>query len=338
VPNLSGIVYDPTQLARKPYSLWECPGYRELIDDDGWAVERTYECQWSEAAASIIWLRGFSYNGAGGLRRTPPAQDPYRPWLYCTKAELVDPQGVPLQDPGMQILGIGGNTIIPATVYAEKSHGAGVDVFSDGMAKIRAQFRSLPYVVRNDTQQALLSAEEEEGELGRYVERVPKYAIQGIPLLNVVKAAASTAAALKFVYNQAPVPEAGVLLMPTQSWHYIWHDVPFYPSAAIQSIMGRINYTYFDGLVGFPLHPPGTLLCQAPEIKTKRNVLGQVVFDVVWILDYRPQGWNYFPTAAGAFALATFGGGPPANDSSNLVFKEAPFELLFAQDISVALV
>ena len=330
----SGVVYDATKIASMPATLAECDGYRErLSDNDGWIVERSYQCQWSDVAAAMQWLRGYSRAspGGGGISRITPAQDPYRPYLYCTDAQLVEPEGAPLQDPGTTFSVTEINTetgeeeeatnYIPATVWAEKQG----NVFSDGMAKLKATFRTVPYVVRSDLQMANSADAQFQGELCRYVERVPRYAIQGIPLASIAKASQ-----LYFVGTTTLVPEAGVLLMPTQSWRYTWHDVPFYPSTAIESAVGRINKDPFDGVAGWPLFPAGTLLCQAPEIIMKRNASGAAAFDVTWILDYRPQGWNYFPTGAAGFALATFGGLPPAPDGSNLVFKPAPFGILFS--------
>lgn len=341
--NNSGIEYDTTKLTSMPASLAETDGYKEhLSEEEGWVVERTYFCQWADAANAMQWLRGYSRATPSGISRITPAQDPYRPWLYCMRAELVEPMGVALQDPGLtfsETLVSEGDGVteevatkyIPGTVWAEKQYQDG-DRFSDGMAKIRATFRGVPYVIRNDTQQALLEQQELAGELGRYTERRPRYAIQGIPLINIARNGQ-----LIFVGSKTPqtpkgilVPEAGVLLMPTASWLYTWHDVPFHPSAAILACQGRVNLKPFDGLVGFPAFPAQTILCQAPEIHTKRNASGAVSFDVTWTLDFRPEGWNSFPTANATFALATFGGDPPAPDGSNLVFKPADFGLLFA--------
>lgn len=315
----SGIVFDPTKLLNKPESLWECDGYREhLSDDEGWVVERSYECNWSDVANAMQWLRGYSRASLTGIARVTPAQDPYRPWLYCMRCELIEPQGVPLQDPDMPLA--------PATVWAEMAgmqHGLmGGGKFNDGKAKLRATFRGVPYVMRSDAQQSLSL----QTEIARYVERVPRYAIQGIPLANV---GTGKNGQLFFVGTKTLVPEAGVLLMPTASWIYRWHDVPFYPTKAIGACMGQVNSDSFDGVSGWPLFPPGTLLCQAPEIHMQRNAAGQAAFNIDWILDFRPQGWNFFPAADGQFKPATFGGGPPALDGSNLVFKPAKFSQLF---------
>lgn len=218
-----------------------------------------------------------------------------------------------------------GRQPLPGMIYAELSGpgpiGQGVaGNFSDGVATLRVTYRQRPYVVRNDQQ----NAANPQGELGRYVEREPKYAIQGIPLYSIAKQGQ-----LYFVGTTTPVPEAGVMLVPTVSWRYTHWDLPYYPSAAIAACVGCINRETFDGVAGFPAFDPGTLLCQAPEISWRRNACGQVAFRVTWILDHRSPGWNYFPQATGGFALATFGGGQPAANGSNLVFTPADFSQLF---------
>ncbi len=201
--------------------------------------------------------------------------------------------------------------------------------FLDGVAKLRVTYRPKPYIVRNDAQNAAW----ESGELGRYVERRPTYAIQGVGLGNVSRSGPNQ---LKFVASAPPgvagqlIPEAGILIVPTAAWSYIWYDVPFYPSQAISNCMGRVNAATFDGIAGFPAFPAGTLLCQAPDIQQGRNACGSPSFTIYWKLDYREQGWNVFPAGDGKFWPATWGGGDPLPDGSNLVFKSADFNQLFA--------
>lgn len=486
----SGIQYDPSKLTTMPASMFECEGYRERLDEHGWEVERVYRVNWSDLAAAMQWCYGYSFvtdqrtlnAGAFGpngqvpaafpgaqlqsgltthsLSRVPPAQDPYRPWLYADKVELIESAGVPLQDPGLVLRDINGNKLddtgrvlttggpvlapgagepsggdagpgeedvcapselatiflnveatpaeiaaasatiswgdgtdsegvvsyaagnfvvnathyylnpgtytafvtleypggaltsqetltaayppaappaptspagilqrssqlLPGIVFAEQ---AGPGVFSDGVATIRVTYRQRPYVVRNDTQNDAYK----QGELGRYVERQVDYAIQGVPLANVAKA--DKAKPLAFAagpYKGDPIPEAGVMLIPTSSWRYVWHEVPFYPSLAIAACQGGINAAVFDGIAGFPAFPVQTLLCQAPKITWRRTACGQIAFRVEWLLDFRTQGWNSFPAGDGNFYPATWGGTPPAADGSNLVFKPVDFSQLF---------
>lgn len=280
---------------------------------------------------------------AGAISRVTPAQDPYRPWLYCDKVELIEGCGAIVQDPQLflhdifgDLITITGNPItqfgssgpppVPllGSVFAEQFSPG---VFADGKAKFRVTFRQRPYIVLNDAQCAAAGF----GEVGRYVEREPDYAIQGLPL-NSIK---GTGLQLKFYEGPLigqTLPEAGVMLMPTASWRYTWHDVPFYPTTAIAQCQGRINSVPFDGAQGWPLFDPGTLLCQAPKIRKRRNASGQMAFTVTWILDYRPMGWNMFPAGNGAFFGASWGGGPPLDDGANLVFQMTDFAQLFQVD------
>lgn len=245
--------------------------------------------------------------GVGGFELAPPD-----PAANDVILEAAEPAGVQM---------------LPGLVFAEQP---GTGVFSDGAATLRVTYRQRPYVVRNDAQNNANG----QGELGRWVERQPKYAIQGLPLYNL---ATSTTAGNQLKFSEGfpgtVVPEAGVMLVPTGAWQYIWHDVPFYPAATIEACQGKVNAADFDGIAGFPSFPAGTLLCQAPEISWRRNACGQIAFRIVWNLDYRPadgKGWNGFPAGDGKFYTATWGGGAPADDGSNLVFKPADFSLLFA--------
>jgi hypothetical protein len=208
----------------------------------------------------------------------------------------------------------------PSTVLA---NGTVSGTFFDGAARLRVTYRSKNYVIRNDIQNTAWG----QGEIGRYVERKPNYAIQGIVI------PATSTNMLFIVGTTTPIGQGGIRLMPVASWDYIWHDVPFYPSTAIEAIVGTTNSDTFDGIAGFPEFPPGTLLCQAPDIEMRRNACGQMAFRVRWRLDYRPQGWNTFPAYFNnKFGLyeATFGGGVPAADGSNLVYQPFPFAGLFA--------
>lgn len=351
----SGVSYDLTKLATMPPSLYETDGYKERVGENGWEVERVYLCDWSDLAAAMQWLYGYSTlpdqdaanqgeqrvlnagGGAGGaaaptgfIARVIPAQDPYRPYLYCDHVELVEGMGVWVQDPGLNVRvlqGGGGAQFqrLPGMVYAE-AQGLGTPgaQYSDGIAKLRATFRQRSYIVQSDAD----AQGNGVGELGRYVERQAHYAIQGIPLSKV----ALSGQQLKF--TEAPfagqaIPEPGILVNPTASFHYIWHDVPFYPSDALGACQGGVNAADFDGTAGWPSFGAETLLCQAPEISWKRNICGNVAFTIKWVLDFRPQGWNAFPASDGGFYTATFGGGAPAPDGSNLVYKLVDFGKLF---------
>ena len=286
---------------------------------------------------------------ANYISRVTPAQDPYRPALYAVSCELLEGKGAVLPDPGLflvdadgvAVLPPGANLpdgqpgfILPGLVYAEQVAGPnpmpeefkGVvpyGSFSDGMAHLRVKYRSLPYSVYNDKD----TRDAGKGELLRYVEREPDFAIQGLPL-NSVK---GTGSLLTFYEGPAgikgvQVPEAGVLLMPTASWRYVWHDVPFFPRTAILNCMGRVNAAPFDGVAGWPTFAPGTLLCQAPRIRRRRNMFLGTTFDIEWRLDERsPAGWNLFPAGDGNFYGASWGGAAPDASGSNLVFKEVDF-------------
>lgn len=294
------------------------------------------------------------------LQRVIPAQDSYRPYLYADHVELLEGIGAWVQDPGLFLKDNQGNFLtnngapanapdpktgfppngirLPGMVYAELSAVGAVNLaaigqpppgqnlvpsgrFSDGAAKIRVTFRPRPYVVQNDAQMQ----QNGKGEIGRYVERQPRYAIQGVPLAKI----AASGKILKFdqgPYAQTAIPEAGVLLVPTGSWKYVWHDVPFYPQAAILACQGKCNAEPFDGVTGYPQFPAQTILCQAPEIVMKRNASGQPAFTVTWVLDYRPQGWNKFPAGDGNFYQATWGG---TGNTADLVFQPTDFGQLF---------
>lgn len=394
----SGVWYDWTKLQTWPDSLEECEGYRERDDtENGLEVERVFLCNWSELASVVQWALGYSYlaeqtqlntrildpngnpgqrilKGGGGppplpqqgLRRVTPLQDPYRPYLYASRYELLETAGAWTQDPGLyltdplgnqldqsgNLLGLNAQPVrIPAIVFAEVSgigqpgpaqlQGGGAPpppgqeppppppsgTWSEGKARFKLAFRQRDYIVMTDAQ----AAGYDQGELVRYVERRPHYAIQGLPLANIAKAGPKQ---LKFAEGPqgvlgAPIPEAGIMLLPTASYEYTWHELPFWPTAAITACQGKVNADWFDGVQGWPKFPPQTLLCQAPDISMRRTRCGQFGFRAKYILDFRPDGWNKFPDGTGVMRLATFGGDPAAADGSNLVFKPADFGKLF---------
>lgn len=320
--------------------------------------EVTATIQWNdgqiptESAGDVAYLGQVGQFAVSGVRdfKTP---GPWNVTVIITRGKVEDQVTVPINPTLERTLGGAvtlpdplGRTRLPGLVFAENRgptptplDGTLSGSWSDGVAKLRVTYRQRPYVIRNDLQNAVW----QQGELGRYVERQPRYAIQGVPLYNVSKSGQQlifTAAAPPGIAGQV-VPEAGMMLMPTASWIYRWHDVPFYPDVAIATIVGRVNSDEFDGIAVFPSFPPGTLLCQAPEIKMRRNACGQPSFDVSYILDYRPDGWNNFPAASSdptkRFFPATWGGGAPAADGSNLVFKPTPFINLFAPDLQFPL-
>lgn len=314
--------------------------------------EVTANIEWNDgqiptmSAGDVTYLGQVGQFAVSGVRdfKTP---GPWSVTVTITRGNVDDTVTVPINPDLERTLGGAvtipdpqGRSRLPGLVFAEnrgptptKLDGSLSGDWYDGVATLRVTYRARPYIVRNDVQNAAWG----QGELGRYVERQPRYAINGLPLANI----ANSTQQLIFV-NTAPavvVPEPGIVLVPTASWYYRWHDVPFYPSFAIANVIGKVNANTFDGIAGFPAFPPGTLLCQAPEIKQRRNACGQVAFDISWILDFRENGWNSFPaTLNGKFDYypATFGGGAPAADGSNLVFKPADFGLLFAPDKSFA--
>lgn len=352
----SQVVQDFQKWASMPTGLEEIEGYQARLDGNGDEEVRYWQCPWSQVAAAKQWFYGYSYiqtdsvlNTGGNaqptyhIRRVIPAQDPYRPWLYCETCEVVQGKGAWVIDPENYIRDIGGNyldqdgnilgqlqpdpdaafhnVIMPAKVYVDQ---VGQENFEDGWAVLRVRYRPRPYPVRNDTQ----AEAHPLTERSRFVSVRREYAIQSLPLYRITVAGGAAQKLLftagDFVGKQ--VPEPGVLLMPTQRLIVTLHDWPLDPDPAIQAAMGKLNIGDFQPAPGWPVYPSGTLLLSAPTARiVGRNGCGAVSYTIELPMDFRQQGWNAFPDPLGNFNLATFGGGP----GDPTVFHYGSFEDLF---------
>jgi hypothetical protein len=352
--DVSRIAVDVDKMALMPKSLQETDGYREDLDASGWQVTRTYTCDWSQVAQAMQWLYGYSQikmepdpNNSSAmvpkLRRVIPAQDPYRPWLYCEYASVERGLGAYIPDPEAFMYDAAGHAldfegnkikpgdeknqgIWPGMIYAEqgapfqKPDPKGkvmASPFLDGCCHIRARYRARPYPVAND----LATDEEALGERSRYLQVEREYAIQSLVLSRV---ATATTKPLKFAEGppgilKQQIPEGGVLLMPTAVYKATWHDVPFFIEPNLPANVGFVNSNLFQLVPGMPTWGLETVLCEAPYTTGPVfNAAGAVSWTYTFRFAYRDKGWNDFPAATVDangnvifdYFLATFGGDP----------------------------
>lgn len=357
----------------KPDWLEEVEGIRERSSPTDSQVTRVYKCPWSQRFTAYEWLLGYSYSEKipppdpppGGpvdpnppakyrLRRVIPAQDPERPWLWCSEVELHQTHGAWVPSPTSVVRDAAGNPVVVPVglglvpIYTGASHYvdnnrqgvAGVAQavagfgpapgrpprydFGDGVAFLRATYRPRKHSVLSDEGHLALNVaagQPENFELTRWVERQVDYSIEGIPI-------ARWGQNLQYAegdFRGRPIPEAGIKQNPTSTLHYTWHEVPDPPYAAYFACVGRVNTRAFDGHGGAPAYPEGTLLCMPWKLERKEGLTGRVVWTITYRFQHRAQGWNKFPAANGNFYLATFGG----QAAGEKVYADAEFHSLF---------
>jgi hypothetical protein len=384
----SGYAFNLTKLQQQPAGVFEVDGYRAKGRASDHSVTRVYSVPWSAERAFWEWAMGYSFTDvvlvegpgrtvqertlaaayifeafcpatvpmvlegiAWSLSRVIPAQDPVRPWLFCSDYELSQGQGAWVNDPNNVLHDAAGNVVlqggapvpIPAIAYVDNSEGGGTakrvqmeskteivgpgETYGDGRALVRLTFTPRPYEVRDDAQLGALGGL----ELRRYVVREEKYNIEALPLARLAATAGNQLAFIakddvpKALWNQ-PIPEAGIQCLPTSALRYTWVDVPDRPLVAYAGVVGKINDRNFDGYGGgSPTYLPGTLLCMPWETKRTVGPTGRVTWQIIFNFIFRPTRWNYFPTAFGGFYEASFGGGP----NGSRVYQSANFDTLF---------
>lgn len=214
-------------------------------------------------------------------------------------------------------------------------------LFDDGMAVIRATFRSVDYQVFNDEDTAASGFN--PAELSRFIRRHWKPSVEAVPLANV----ASTGG-LIFYDDTAPtginkqrIPEPGVRLLPVAQVEWTWESVPDPPLVTIDSLIGKVNNANFDApgaTLGYSFYQPETLLFGQPDYhEHPRDVCGQKLWTIKLRAMFRPQGWNAFLAFDGNFYQARLILPiAPIKDKADLqkdaakVYKPADFNAIFA--------
>lgn len=303
-----------------------------------------------------VLVAGFPFGGAAlqnnlpqyYLSRAIPYACPVtgKEHLYCIHVEGSDPKGIVLPDPNVfehDALGNIGNPPVADLwpMFVEQNTNA------DGILPCVATFSALEYEVRTDTEINQLNGQTQAGEMDRYVSVEPRAALQSLPLPG---------SSLFFSNQQSPWLGGGTvakatdsavgaqipanalnLLLPTDELLYTWHQVPDQPYLAISNCMGSVNAANFDGARGRFTYPAGTVLCQAPlRRKRYRHTTGRWYWDITYSLLYRPQGWNYFPTAQGNFLLASSSVDGNNNPTGKTIYGTADFTQLFVAPTPLA--
>jgi hypothetical protein len=340
-----GVDLSLEKLQQMPVDAHECEGYTETVSEHGRETSRLFQMPWSQVALFMQWAYGYSFTKLIStdppkfrLYRSLPCQDWYYPSLYCAEANLKTGAGKYVPDPRKFFPDkdpTGKTMIIPAAVYADN---LGMGNLADGGATVEVKYRARPYPVRNDADAEAHAL----GERSRWVQVRRTYAIQALPLAKVAIADTKGGRTLKFIngiFAGDIIPEAGVVLMPTQTFEVTWWEVPFDPDPGIRACMGRVNANPFTIAPDWGPFPEETLLCQAPEtVGPFRNAASALCWHVKFRLDYRQLnqavpirpglpagGWNYFYAGDGYAYKATFGGDP----AGPTVFQTVDFSQLF---------
>lgn len=298
--------------AQPPATLVE--GYREKFNRAGdQEVLATFDVPWSGRKQWIDFMLGYSTSlqlpGQNPtITRTIPFQVPVPTYehLFATEVESTQLAGTLApaaflchKGNGAIQLAADGNAVwTPWLAIADPSTGG------DGLIRYGVRFRSYPYEILDDaTAAATAQANGTTAELCRYVERHPKGAVQALPLPT---------GQVKYVNgpfaNQAIPDNAAYLLLPTEEWLYVWHEVPDLPLVAMANATGGVNQAPFDGAPGWRAFPAGTLLCQAPQRERYRTSNGRIYWRITYAFLYRPQGHNFLPASDGNFYQVGFGG------------------------------
>lgn len=316
--NQSGICGDEllAKYRTAPIGWWETTGYHERFTDDHSQIERVFEGPWGLRPQFIAWSLGYSYSLPdpnnplrGILKREIPVMDCEFPWLYASDYELVEGQGAWVNN-YFQAKDCQGRPILEGTrpIYFPKIGYISKDWTLDKLsARVKLTFTARDFEFRTDANTDALG----KGELSRYVTRQRFYAVDAIPF---------SAGLLKFTegpYAGRTIDEnAGRLIVPKHGWRYIFHEVPDPNEDAIRECAGKINTDVFDGARGAPLHPPETLLCQAPITERYRTRVGRVAWRVTipFLESPSPKGWNAFaaigPNQDGRYYRAAINGDP----------------------------
>lgn len=351
VDKSGGVALDIAKMAQMPTSAQECGPVLVAVNEHGLETTRHYEVAWSDADDFLRWCYGYSYVnvqnvlvGGGGnqqnnqLRRVIPAQDVNYPYLFCDDCRLEQCKGAVLADPGAlmtlngQPVDFQGNIVPagdvdqglwPGIIYTERVTSGNVD-FQNGNAYFRVRYRPRPYPVRNDDDTDAHPLKEQS----RFVQLERHYAIQALALAKIA-AAGGKPGQLQFVvppFAGNQIPEAGVLLMPVNSYQLILHEWPYDIGDVISSFVGKVNSKLFQPVPGVKAFGVGTALCQAPESRgPTRNDAGAIVWRHMLRFDVRPNDWNSFPGPDGNFYEAAFGG-----LGGTQVYKSADFADIFA--------
>lgn len=262
--------------------------------------------------------------GSGSFFRTllPPVV-PSNEWRQWLDLKVTSNQQT---NPGQVEMPASGRTSVSDTLiaYVDMQEFNPADQrFLDGRAKMKVTYRSRDYEVRSDAdaERARISTELVTRtpcptELTRYVSRKWSYSISAIPLPlgkggTVLKFSEGPAGVLGQEVKAGPP-----LLLPRKQITYTWHHVPDVPHAAIDACLGRTNLNKFDGVPGYELFEPDTLLMQPPEINRMRSVDGRICWEIIYKFDFNPLGWNTFPAANGRSYPATYGGGGVGADNT----------------------
>lgn len=323
-------------------------------------VTRTYRCPYDRVHEFREYMLGWVHSFVERpdlikarvvFTREIPAQDPQAPYLYASEFALVDAAGKAVRrrflangaEVNLAIAGIGGLADqkylgYDATVFIQDAGGSKVD---EGIATVEVTFRALRYIVRSDKEADKVAIEAIDGfpgvkpmkEMTRWVSWEETYELQALPLAKIVDDAKklNSPLTLQFIegpYQNRPVPEAGVLLIPTTRLVVTWHQVPFPPRDAIAAVVGTINAEQWGALRGFRTYPKETMLCQPPQVKEMgRTVRGQKLFDIIYTFSIREQTWNAFPGPDAVYKRAAFV--TAAGAISSYVYQTGDFTKLF---------
>jgi hypothetical protein len=343
VQNDSGITTDSAKVLAMPayYDAWPEESYEEFVDDDRMQATICWSVPWSARVEWWQWVLGYAtvksvsvlstQPGTGTsytLSRLIPHQHPEYPWLYAVEVKLRSGSGAIYNRDDLTVFDSGnqpadgpdGETAFnPMLAYGEPGPGH-TEPWTDGRAHYAVTYKALDYDVRSDSDLSL--APWFGSELGRYVTRTINPGIKAIGLPALAKSnfqfTGGPAGIKGGVVTSAELP----LLQPLAQLEYTWHEVPAPNWTAINSTIGKTNYSAFDTNGSYFPYAAGTLLCQSPRTHHYRSKTGRWVWRITYRFDWLQNGWNNFPASDGNFYSAAFSNG-------QLLYQQADFNQLF---------
>src|SRR5262249_38423256 len=143
-----------------------------------------WDVPWSYRKAWVDWTLGYSttligQNGNPFLTRSIPAQVPVPGYQHLYAAEVESTQLAGVMKPAGFVAYNGDGSLNPTAwapwlAYQDPSTG------KDGLIRYAVRYRPRPYEILDDA--AVAAIANTQGELERFVEWVPKGAVQALPL------------------------------------------------------------------------------------------------------------------------------------------------------------
>lgn len=263
----------------------ELLSFNERFHRDGVDSTRYCACAWEDREDFVLdmvgtnlWVAG---NVVGGvvtnLQRYPPEQHPLYPELYCDGCDLDAGQGVPTSNRDDLAKAL---TSIPD--YGNLEQYDDNNAVSFNLAFYKVTYSPRDYQILGDED----VPDNGFGELNRNISIYFKPAAENLPYPG---------GAFKFQSDGTLINEPPAKTFPTTEFQLVWHDIPYPPVDAWQTIIGACNLNPFTLLFSETLqgqYPAQTLICMPPEMQPHRSAAREFLYDITYVMVFRAKTWN----------------------------------------------